>query len=292
MFNEDDEYSGISWSYQWNSMFGWVTSWTYLRNVAFGEEKHRSEGRGNCEVCRLYLWGIAVLYMWGIAVLYIYMCGMQVLSAQKYLVHMSSLADNPDIRFQDGIGAFRSGHHNSRNVNAGNYISIEICVMLGHVVAQGGQNMQFTLTWMHPRGAHSVGAHSTGIICRRMAHIFISTDVYTASIIIMPNCAGTDKCLQYFLQQMISALSSISGICVIIVQLQSAHLNFAQDDRGGQVCTQGLSPGDDVAAVLSQHVAPSHVGVTEGHLLTARPIAYLPSWAIIALRVTLFGVLE
>ena len=27
---------------------------------------------------------------------------------------------------------------------------------------------------------------------------------------------------------------------------------------------QGLSPGDDVAAVLSQHVAYSHVGVTEG----------------------------
>ena len=178
MFNEDYEYSGISWSYQWNSMFGWVTSWTYLRNVAFGEEKHRSEdgGRGNCEVCRLYLWG------------------MHVISAQKYLAHMSSLADNPNIRFQDEIGAFRCCHHNSRNVNAGNYISIEICVMLGHVVAQGGQNMQFTLTWMHPRGAHSVSAHSTGIICRRMAHIFISTDVYTASIIIVPNCASTDGC--------------------------------------------------------------------------------------------------
>ena len=146
-----------------------VPSWTYLRNVAFGEEKHRSEdgGRGNCEVCRLYLWGIAVLYMWG----------MQVISAQKYLAHMSSLADNPNIRFQDEIGAFWCCHHNSRNVNAGNYISIEICVMLGHVVAQGGQNMQFTLTWMHPRGAHSVSAHSTGIICRRMAHIFISTYV-------------------------------------------------------------------------------------------------------------------
>lgn len=61
---------------------------------------------------------------------------------------------------------------------------------------------------------------------------------------------------------MISALSSISDICVIIVQLQSAHFNFAQDDWAGQVCTQGLSPGDDVAAVLSQHA--SHVGVTQG----------------------------
>ena len=190
MFDKHYEYSGISWSYQWNSMFGWVPSWTYLRNVAFGEEKHRSEDGGNCEVCRLYLWGIAVLYMWG----------MQVISAQKYLAHMSSLADNPNISFQDKIGAFPGKHHNSRNVNAGNYISIEICVMLGHVVAQGGQNMQFTLTWMHPRGAHSVSAHSTGIICRRMAHIFISTDVYTvkntAFIIIVPNCASTDKCLQ------------------------------------------------------------------------------------------------
>ena len=60
---------------------------------------------------------------------------------------------------------------------------------------------------------------------------------YRAHIIIVPN--GTDKCLQYFLQQMISALSSISGICVFIVQLQSAHFNFAQDDWAGQVCTQG-----------------------------------------------------
>ena len=76
-----------------------------------------------------------------------YICeDMQVISAQKYLAHMSSLADNPNSRFQDEIGAFRRHHHNSRNVNAGNYIPIEICVMLGHVVAQGGQNMQFTLT--------------------------------------------------------------------------------------------------------------------------------------------------
>ena len=230
MFNEDYEYSGISWSYQWNSMFGW------------GSELNISE---ECGVWR----GKAPERRWRKGKLW----GMQVISAQKYLAHMSSLADNPNIRFQDEIGAFRCCHHNSRNVNAGNYISIEICVMLGHVVAQGGQNMQFTLTWMHPRGARSVSAHSTGIICRRMAHIFISTDVYTvkdtAFIIIVPDCASTDdKCLQYFLQQMISALSSISDICVfiikvcippIIVQLQRAHFNFAQDDWARQVCTHG-----------------------------------------------------
>ena len=151
------------------------------------------------------LWGMQVISVRYSCVVY-NMWGMQVISAQKYLAHMSSLADNPNIRFQDEIGAFRSHHHNSRNVNAGNYISIEICVMLGHVVAQGGQNMQFTLTWMHPRGALSVSAHSTGIICRRMAHIFISTDVYTAkntaSIIIVPDW-----------RQMFAILSTADDLC-------------------------------------------------------------------------------
>ena len=157
-----------------------VPSWTYRRNAGFrlGKAPKRRYVVGRKGVLGIHL-----------------------ISAQKYLAHMSSLADNPNIRFQDEIGAFRCCHHNSRNVNAGNYISIEICVMLGHVVAQGGQNMQFTLTWMHPWGAHSVSAHSTGIICRRMAHIFISTYVCkhcwehcskVAFIIIVPNC--TDGC--------------------------------------------------------------------------------------------------
>ena len=134
MFNEDYEYSGISWSYQWNSMFGWGSELNISEECGVwrGKAPERRWRKGKlCEVCRLYLCYlcISVLYMWG----------MQVISAQKYLAHMSSVADNPNIRFAE-TGSVPFGFSiitQQSNVSTSNYISIEICGMLGHVGAGG-----------------------------------------------------------------------------------------------------------------------------------------------------------
>ena len=76
------------------------------------------------------------------------MLGNHPISAQKYLAHMSSVADNPNIRFTV-TGSVPFGFSiitQQSNVSTSNYISIEICGMLGHVEARGVQNMQFALT--------------------------------------------------------------------------------------------------------------------------------------------------
>ena len=114
---------------------------------------------------------------------------------------MSSVVDNPNIRFADRISAlFIFEIITQRNVNTGNYISIEICVMLGHVGARGVQNMQFALrTWMHPRGVHGVSAHSTRIICKRSAE---STHICTSLLMFLYQlcsylCWFFFKCTQF-----------------------------------------------------------------------------------------------
>ena len=73
--------------------------------------------------------------------------GIHLISAQKYLAHMSSVEDYPNIRFRDRAGASHILHHNSSNVNTlVMTFSLKFASCKGMLWPKGIQNMQFAPT--------------------------------------------------------------------------------------------------------------------------------------------------
>ena len=103
-----------------------VPSWTYRRNAGFrlGKAPKRRYVVGRKGVLGIHL-----------------------ISAQKYLAHMSSVEDYPNIRFEDRASASHILHHNSSNVNTlVMTFSLKFASCKGMLWPKGIQNMQFAPT--------------------------------------------------------------------------------------------------------------------------------------------------
>ena len=103
-----------------------VPSWTYRRNAGFrlGKAPKRRYVVGRKGVLGIHL-----------------------ISAQKYLAHMSSVEDYPNIRFRDRASASHILHHNSSNVNTlVMTFSLKFASCKGMLWPKGIQNMQFAPT--------------------------------------------------------------------------------------------------------------------------------------------------